>query len=156
MKEVRGLGWFGKLLPLSSKSVSFGMAVLKVLNFFFYSNEKISLHSFHTVKKSVRMVYSATSVCIFYNKKGLNKCLLFCPVTWICMVMIMRGSKGEMRTETPIQILKIINLLDNTVIQIIGNKASPTPSPSPLANIIFLLTPPSPQKKFGSAHVNKH
>lgn len=80
MKEVRGLGWFGKLLFLFLKFVFFGLVVLKVLNFFFYLNEKISLYLFYIVKKSVRMVYFLIFVCIFYNKKGLNKCLLFCFV----------------------------------------------------------------------------
>lgn len=66
------------------------------------------------------------------------------------------GLKGRWGRKPPSKFWKLWNLLDNIVIQIIGNKVSSTPSPSPLANIIFLLTPPSPQKKFGSAHVNNH
>lgn len=52
------------------------------------------------------MVYSSTSVCIYYNKKGLNKCPLFCPV--ICMVMTMPRSKGGNGGGHPHQTLKII------------------------------------------------
>lgn len=142
--------------PISSNSVSFGRAVLKVLNLFFYSNEKISLHSFHTVKKVWGWFILQLLYVFFTIRKGWINVYCFVLLheyawRWPCA-----GLKGRWGRKPPSKFWKLWNLLDNIVIQIIGNKASPTPSPSPLANIIFLLTPPSPQKKFGSAHVNNH
>lgn len=100
MKEVRGLDGLENYYPLLKFCILWTGCAECVEPFFFYLNAHFIL------SKNEMMVYSSTSVCIYYNKKGLNKCPLFCPVT--CMVMTMPRSKGGDGGGHPHQTLKII------------------------------------------------
>lgn len=86
MKEVRGLDGLENYY-FFLKFCIFWMGCVECVEFFFFY-----LNVYFILLKNEMMVYFLIFVCIYYNKKGLNKCLLFCFV--ICMVMIMFRFKG--------------------------------------------------------------